>query len=198
MWIIPLFLTAQIAGLVNIWDSSDEKKDFVWTSVVEIFLFRFSEKKLGLVSLRLFWLEKLCVDKIQTSNDKSLHTDRGGVEGIRKSNWLIKYGRAKFALMGWEMKKLVCIIQIWHGHKWTKELTRPGVNCAEVCNPKQKQYSLVLVDTWWYWVSMEWYWLIYDGTGSEEVGDCWYMMVLGQFRAVLVGTWWYWISRRRY
>ena len=30
--------------------------------------------------------------------------------------------------------------------------TRPGVNCAGVCSPhpKQKQYRLVLVDTWWY------------------------------------------------
>ena len=30
------------------------------------------------------------------------------------------------------------------------------------------QDRLVLVDTWWYWVSMERYWLIYDGTGSLE------------------------------
>ena len=26
------------------------------------------------------------------------------------------------------------------------------------------QYGAVMVDTWWWWVSMEWYWLIYDGT----------------------------------
>ena len=58
--------------------------------------------------------------------------------------------------------------------------TRPGVNCAEVSNPKQQQYRLVLVDTWWYWVSMEWYWLIYDGTGSVEGGCSWYLVVLGQ------------------
>ena len=53
--------------------------------------------------------------------------------------------------------------------------------------PKQKQYRLVLVDTWWYWVSMKRYWLIYDGTGSVEGGTGsvgggtgWYLVVLGQ------------------
>ena len=44
--------------------------------------------------------------------------------------------------------------------------------------PKQKQYRLVLVDTW--------YWLIYDGTGSVEGGTGWYLVVLGQYEAVLV------------
>ena len=39
MWILPFFLTAQIAGLVNIWDSSDEMKKCVWTSLIEIFIF---------------------------------------------------------------------------------------------------------------------------------------------------------------
>ena len=64
--------------------------------------------------------------------------------------------------------------------------------------PKQKQYRLVLVDTWWYWVSMKRYWLIYDGTGSVEGGTGGYLVVLGQWEAVLVGTWWYWVSRRQY
>ena len=64
--------------------------------------------------------------------------------------------------------------------------------------PKQKQYRLVLVDTCWYWVSIEWYCLIYDGTGSVESGTGWYLVVLGQWEAVLVGNWWYWVSRRRY
>ena len=50
--------------------------------------------------------------------------------------------------------------------------------------PKQQQYRLVLVDTWWFWVSMEWYWLIYDDTGSVE--------------GIVVGTWWYWVNKRRY
>ena len=54
--------------------------------------------------------------------------------------------------------------------------------------PKQQQYRLVLVDTWWYWVSMERYWLIYVGTGSEEGGTGRYLMVLGQKEAVLVDT----------
>ena len=60
--------------------------------------------------------------------------------------------------------------------------------------PKEKQYRLVLVDTWWYWVSMKRYWLIYDGTGSVEGGTGGYLVVLGQWEAVLVGTWWYLVS----
>ena len=32
------------------------------------------------------------------------------------------------------------------------------------------QYNAVLFGTWWYWVSMEWYRLIHDGTGSVEGG----------------------------
>ena len=39
-----------------------------------------------------------------------------------------------------------------------------------------------LASIWWWWVSMERYWL----------------MVLGQQKAVPVGTWWYWVRRRRY
>ena len=54
--------------------------------------------------------------------------------------------------------------------------------------PKQKQYRLVLVDTWWYWVSMKRYWLIYDGTGSVEGGTGWYLVALGQNRAVMVAN----------
>ena len=50
----------------------------------------------------------------------------------------------------------------------------------------QQQYRLVLVDTWWYWVSMERYWLIYDGAGSVEGGGGWYLVVVGQCEAVLV------------
>ena len=42
------------------------------------------------------------------------------------------------------------------------------------------QYRAVLVNTWWYWVTMEWYWLIYDGTGSVWGDTCWYLVVLGQ------------------
>ena len=30
------------------------------------------------------------------------------------------------------------------------------------------QYGSVLVGTWWYCVSIGWYWLIYDGTESEK------------------------------
>ena len=64
--------------------------------------------------------------------------------------------------------------------------------------PKQQQYRLVLVDTWWYWVSKKRYWLIYDGNWSVECGSGWYMVVLAQLEAVLVGTWWYWVSIGRY
>ena len=52
------------------------------------------------------------------------------------------------------------------------------------------QYRVVMVDTWWFWVSMEWYWLIYDGTGSVDGGNGWYLVVLGQHGVVLIGTWW--------
>ena len=41
------------------------------------------------------------------------------------------------------------------------------------------QYRSVLIDTWWYWINMERYWLIYDGTGSVEVGSGWYLVLLG-------------------
>ena len=47
------------------------------------------------------------------------------------------------------------------------------------------QCRSVLIDTWWYWVSMERYWLIYDGTGSVEGGTGCYLAVLGQKKAVL-------------
>ena len=53
---------------------------------------------------------------------------------------------------------------------------------------------MVVVDTCWHWVSMEWYWFIYDGTGSVEGGSGWYL----EYGAILVGTWWYWVSRRWY
>ena len=52
--------------------------------------------------------------------------------------------------------------------------------------PKQQEYRLVLVDTWWYLVSMERYWLIYDCTGSVEGGTGRHLVVLGQKKVVLV------------
>ena len=48
------------------------------------------------------------------------------------------------------------------------------------------QYKLVLIDTWWYWVNMERYWLLYDGTGSVEGSTGRYLVVLGQCIMVLV------------
>ena len=53
------------------------------------------------------------------------------------------------------------------------------------------QYRSVLIDTWWYWVNMEQYWVIYDGTGSVEGGTGWYLVVLGQYERnwfILGGT----------
>ena len=50
------------------------------------------------------------------------------------------------------------------------------------------QYRLALIDTWWYRVSVEQYWLIYDDTGSVEGGSSRYLMVLSQKKAVLVDT----------
>ena len=46
--------------------------------------------------------------------------------------------------------------------------------------PNQKQYRLVLVDTWWYWVSMEQYRLKYDYTWSGKGDSGWYLVVLGK------------------
>ena len=48
----------------------------------------------------------------------------------------------------------------------------------------------VLVDDFWYWVSMERYWFIYYGTGTVWVNTCWQLLVLDQYRAVMVDTWW--------
>ena len=45
---------------------------------------------------------------------------------------------------------------------------------------------MVLVGTWWYWVSIGRYWLIHDATGSVYGGAGWYLVVLGQYRVILV------------
>ena len=37
---------------------------------------------------------------------------------------------------------------------------------------------------------MGWYWLALGGTGAEEGGTGWYLVVLGQYWAVLVDTLW--------
>ena len=39
------------------------------------------------------------------------------------------------------------------------------------------QCGAVLIGTRWYWVSIEQYWLIYDGIGSVEGGTGWYWLV---------------------
>ena len=53
------------------------------------------------------------------------------------------------------------------------------------------QYRSVLVDTLWYWVNIEQYWLIYDGSGLVWVNTCWCLVVLNQYMAVMVDTRWY-------
>ena len=50
------------------------------------------------------------------------------------------------------------------------------------------QYRSVLIDNWWYWVNMERYWLIYDGTSSAEGGTVRYLVIPGQKKAILVVT----------
>ena len=50
------------------------------------------------------------------------------------------------------------------------------------------QLKAVLVGTWWYWVNMERYWLIYDGTGSAEGGTGRYLVVLGRKSGILIDT----------
>ena len=53
-----------------------------------------------------------------------------------------------------------------------RKSARLGENCAEVCNPQATTvFRAVMVDTWWYWVSKEWYWLIYDGTATLQGGS---------------------------
>ena len=47
------------------------------------------------------------------------------------------------------------------------------------------QYGAVLVGTWWHWVNIGWYWLIFDGNGSVQGGTGRYLVVLGQLKAVL-------------
>ena len=41
-------------------------------------------------------------------------------------------------------------------------------------------FRLIMVGTWWYWVSIGRCWLIHDGIGSVKGGTGWYLIVLGQ------------------
>jgi len=50
------------------------------------------------------------------------------------------------------------------------------------------QYRAALFGTWWYWVSIGWYWLIYNGAGSVQGGTGRYLVVLGHYGAELVDT----------
>ena len=42
------------------------------------------------------------------------------------------------------------------------------------------KFGPILFGNLWYWVSVEWYWLIYDGAVSVQGGTGWYLMELGQ------------------
>ena len=50
------------------------------------------------------------------------------------------------------------------------------------------QFRAVPAGSWWYWVSMGRFWLIFDGTGLVQGGTGWYLVVLDQYKAVLVGV----------
>ena len=60
------------------------------------------------------------------------------------------------------------------------------------------QQEAVLVDTWWYWVNMQWYWLIYDGAVSVQGGTGWYLVVLGQYSLMYQYTAWYLVKLGQY
>ena len=49
------------------------------------------------------------------------------------------------------------------------------------------QYRSVLVDTLWYWVSMELYLLVHGG-----------LVAMDQYKAVMVDPRWHWVSIGRY
>ena len=49
------------------------------------------------------------------------------------------------------------------------------------------QYRTVMVDTWWYWVSIGQHWLVVGGAGSVWSGTDWYLIVLGQYSLILLG-----------
>ena len=53
------------------------------------------------------------------------------------------------------------------------------------------QYRVTLFGTCWYWVSIGWYWLIYDGTGSAQGSTGRYLAVLVGTGPVQLGTVWY-------
>ena len=52
------------------------------------------------------------------------------------------------------------------------------------------QYRVVLVGSWWYLVTIVWYWLIYYANGSAGGCNGWYLVVLGQYNLVLIGIKW--------
>ena len=45
----------------------------------------------------------------------------------------------------------------------------------------------LLVDTWWYWVSVGRYWFVLGGTGSVWDGTGWYLVVLSRYYLILLG-----------
>ena len=47
-------------------------------------------------------------------------------------------------------------------------------------------YKVILVSTWWYWVSRCRYWLKLCGDGSGQIGTVWYLVVQGQYRAIML------------
>ena len=42
------------------------------------------------------------------------------------------------------------------------------------------QYTAVLVGTWFFWVNIGWFWLIYDSAGSLQGSNGRYLVGVGQ------------------
>ena len=66
----------------------------------------------------------------------------------------------------------------------TKE--RDGGNCWLVLGGIG-QFGWVLFGTWWYWVRIGWYWLIFDSSGSVQGGTGWYLVGSSWYCLVLSG-----------
>ena len=59
------------------------------------------------------------------------------------------------------------------------------------------QYGAVLVVTWWYWVSIGWYWSVLDNIGSKQGGNGCFQKIFG-FHGLNHQIIEYWVSRGRY
>ena len=80
----------------------------------------------------------------------------------------------------WRRKKLFVAKEKENG-KGKEKILDQVYTVRDSLNELQKEkLDAVSVGTWWDWVSMEQYWLIYDDTWSVEGGSGWYLVVLGK------------------